>query len=86
VPKDVKTEIEQLQADAEEASRAAAVAGTRATAAQTREDDLRADLKREFGVGTVDEAQAKAEKWEVGLRDEASRVRQLLAQAGGEGT
>ena len=83
---DVKTEIEQLQADAEAATQAAATAQTKATAAQTREEDLRADLQREFGVGTVDDAQAKAEKWEVGLRAEASRVRQLLAQAGDEGT
>jgi hypothetical protein len=82
----IRAEIEQLQRDAEEATRAAAAAGTKATAAQTREEDLRAELRREFGVGTVDEAQAKAEKWEAGLRDEASRVRQLLAQAGGEGT
>lgn len=83
---DIRTEIEQLQVDAEAATRAAATAQTKATAAQTREEDLRADLQREFGVGTVEDAQAKAEKWEAGLRDEASRVRQLLAQAGGEGT
>lgn len=83
---DIRTEIEQLQQDAEEATRAAATAQTKATAAQTREEDLRADLQREFGVGTVDEAQAKAEKWEAGLRAEAARVRQLLAQAGDEST
>lgn len=83
---DIRTEIEQLQAQAEAATRAAATAQTKATAAQTREEDLRADLLREFEVGTVEDAQAKAEKWEAGLRAEAARVRQLLAQAGGEGT
>jgi hypothetical protein len=78
----IEDEIAALQGDVDGRARDKVRADHELAQAQAREDSAMQDLKTEFSVETIEDAQAKAGRFEAALRAAAAKARQALAQAG----
>lgn len=78
----IEQEIAALQADVADRTKVTARAEHELSQAQGREESARKDLKTEFGVETIEDAQAKAGRYEAALTAAVAKARQKLAQAG----
>jgi hypothetical protein len=78
----IEQDIEALQADVASRQQATARAEHELAQAQAREHSALQDLSAEFGVTTIEVAQAKAGRYEAALTGAVAKARQALAQAG----
>lgn len=78
----IEQEIEALQADVADRTQDKVRAEHELAQAEAREHSARQDLQAEFGVTTIEEAQAKAGRYEAALTAAVAKARQHLAQAG----
>ena len=81
----IEQEIAALQADVAARTKDTGAGRARAGPGPGPRAQRLAGLKAEFGVETIEEAQAKAGRYEAALKAAAEKARQHLAQAGGEG-
>lgn len=80
----IEQDIAGLRAAADRQGRAVAQAEQQVSIHQGLQDAALADLKTEFGVGSIDEAKDKASRVEAALAVEVEKMRRALAQAGGQ--
>lgn len=79
----IEETVARLRRQASEAQQRHAVAGGQHVQAQARAGALREDLKTEFGVATVAEAQVCLADLEAQLESEAAEIMRQLQAAGG---
>jgi hypothetical protein len=81
---DIGAEVARLNEQIAAAQRDYAGAMTKHGQAAARSDAAAAALAEEFGVSTPEAARELADQMETELREQAARVRGLLARAGGQ--
>jgi hypothetical protein len=80
----IEQDIAALQADVADRTKDRARAEHELAQAEAREHSALQDLKAEFGVETIEDAQAKAGRYEAALKAAVEKTRQHLAQAEGD--
>lgn len=81
---DIAQDIADLQKDVADKTRAAAQAQAAQSQAEGRQAATLADLQAEFGVSTIEQARDKAGRVRIAMETAVTKVRQELAQAGGD--